>query len=130
MIENIRRYNRLSREIHLSALLHPTRRSFLAGSAAFGTTLALPAISYACSRPSFTHGVQSGDVDVSSGMIWTRTGRPAWVMMEISTTESFADGRRLTPLNALPTSDLAVKRLITGLPADQELLYRFTAADL
>lgn len=114
----------------MPSLLRTTRRSFLAGSAAFGTTLALPAISYASSRPTFTHGVQSGDVDTSSGVIWTRTDRPARIMMEISTTESFADPRRLPPLNTLPQSDLAVKRLLTDLPADQEIFYRFTAADL
>ncbi len=111
-------------------LKNPTRRSFLATSAAFSATLAMPAISYAASRPVFTHGVQSGDVDMSSGMIWTRTDRPSRVMMEISTTEDFADARRLTPLNALPTSDLAVKRLVSGLPSDQDIFYRFTAADL
>ena len=108
----------------------PTRRAFLTSSAAFGAGLALPAISRAASRPQFTHGVQSGDVDLSSGVIWTRTDRPASVMMEISTTEDFANARRLPPLQALPQSDNAVKRLLTDLPSDQEIFYRFTAADL
>lgn len=112
-------------------ILHkPTRRSFLASGAAFSATLAMPAISYAANRPTFTHGLQSGDVDMTSGMIWTRTDRPARVMMEVSTTENFANARKLTPLNAMPTSDLAVKRLVSGLPSDQDVFYRFTAADL
>lgn len=114
----------------MSRLFRPNRRRFLAGTTAFVTGLALPAISRANARPVFTHGVQSGDVDMSSGMIWTRADRPARIDMEIATTESFGDARRLAPLNALPDSDFAVKRLIEGLPAGQDIFYRFTATDL
>ncbi|MFC3612546.1 alkaline phosphatase D family protein [Lutimaribacter marinistellae] len=114
----------------MTRLLRPSRRAVLAGGAAFATTLAMPAISRAAQRPVFTHGVQSGDVDTASGMIWTRTDRPARVAVEVSTTESFANARKLAPLNALPESDFAVKRLIDGLPSDQDIFYRFTAMDL
>ncbi|WP_170785406.1 alkaline phosphatase D family protein [Ruegeria lacuscaerulensis] len=114
----------------MTRILRPNRRAFLAGSTAFAASLSMPAISRASSRPVFTHGVQSGDVDTTSGMIWTRTDRPARVMMEVSTTESFTDARKLTPMDAIPNSDLAVKRLVDGLPSDQDIFYRFTAADL
>ncbi|KAA2313324.1 alkaline phosphatase [Pseudooceanicola sediminis] len=107
-----------------------TRRSMLIGTAAATATLAMPSISRAASRPMFTHGVQSGDVTTSSGMIWTRTDRPAKVMMEVATSESFNDARRLAPLDTNPASDLTVKRMVQGLPADQDIFYRFTAADL
>jgi alkaline phosphatase D len=63
-------------------------------------------------------------------MIWTRTDRPARVMMEVSTTEDFANARKLAPLNALPDSDFTLKRLVGGLPSDQDIFYRFVAADL
>ena len=108
----------------------PSRRAVLAGGTAFAASLAMPAISRASARPVFTHGVQSGDVDTMSGMIWTRTDRPAQVMMEVSTTESFANARQLAPLTAAPESDFAVKRLVEGLPSDQDIFYRFVAADL
>ncbi|MGD9865246.1 MAG: alkaline phosphatase [Pseudodonghicola sp.] len=111
-------------------LIRPSRRAVLAGGTAFVASLAMPSISRASSRPVFTHGVQSGDVSTGSGMIWTRTDRPARVMMEVSTTESFANARQLAPLNAMPTSDFAVKRLVEGLPSDQDIFYRFVAADL
>jgi len=111
-------------------LIRPTRRAILASGTAFAATLAMPAISRAASRPIFTHGVQSGDVDTTSGMIWARTDRPARVQMEISTTESFANARRLTPMDAIPNSDFAVKRLVSDLPSDQDIFYRFTAVDL
>jgi alkaline phosphatase D len=106
------------------------RRRFLASTAATGLVLATPAIVRAQARPVFTHGVQSGDVDTTSGMIWTRTDRPSRVMMEVSTTESFATPLRLPPMNALPDGDFAVKRLLEGLPSDQDIFYRFTAHDL
>jgi len=110
-------------------LLRPSRRSLIAAGAA-AAAFPLPALSRAATRPLFTHGVQSGDVDATSGVIWTRVDRPARVAMEVSTTESFADPIRLAPLDALPGSDFAVKRLLEDLPPDQEIFYRMTAADL
>ena len=114
----------------MTRLIRPTRRAVLAGSTAFAASLALPSLSRAASRPVFTHGVQSGDVDTSSGMIWTRTDRPARIAMEVSTTESFKDARRLASMDAIPNGDLSVKRLIDALPSDQEIFYRFIATDL
>lgn len=112
-----------------------TRRRFLAGAGATALSpalggLAMPAISRAAARPVFTHGVQSGDVDTTSGMIWTRTDRPARVEFEVATRESFADARRLPPIDALPQGDFAVKRLLEELTPDQEIFYRMTAVDL
>jgi alkaline phosphatase D len=110
------------------------RRTLLKGSAATGLVaasgIALPFYARAASAPVFTHGVQSGDVDAMSGMIWTRVDRPSRIQMEISTVESFKDAARLPPMNALPESDFAVKRLIEDLPSDQDIFYRFVAADL
>lgn len=114
----------------MTQFVKPSRRAILAGGAAFAASLAMPSISRASSRPVFTHGVQSGDVDTTSGMIWTRTDRPSKVFMDVSTTESFSNARALPPMNALPNSDLAVKRLLNDLPADQDIFYRFVAADL
>jgi alkaline phosphatase D len=114
----------------MTRLIKPSRRTVLASGAAFATTLALPALSRAAARPVFEHGVQSGDVDMTSGMIWTRTDRPTRIMMEVATTESFADARWLSAMDATPASDMAVKRLVTGLPSDQDIFFRFTAHDL
>ena len=103
-----------------------TRRRFLGttGGAALtaASGLAMPSIVRAQSRPTFTHGVQSGDVDTSSGMAWVRADRPARIDFEWATTESFADPTRLHALDATPNRDLAVKRLLTGLPSDQRHL--------
>ncbi len=111
-----------------------SRRSFVATAGAAGLVsasgLALPSYSRAGSRPEFTHGVQSGDVDVSSGVIWTRTDKPSRVSFEVSTVESFASSVKLPDLDTNPSSDLTVKRLLSQLPSDQTIFYRMTARDL
>lgn len=116
----------------MAKLIQPrlTRRSMLIGSAAATATLAMPSISRAQARPVFTHGVQSGDVTANSGMIWTRTDRPAKVFMEVSTTEGFGNARQLAPLYSGPSADMTVKRMVSDLPADQDIFYRFTAHDV
>ena len=118
----------------MTSLVKLSRRSFLASAGAAGIVagsgLAVPFYSRANARPSFTHGVQSGDVDTNSGVIWTRTDRPARVMFEVATKESFEGATKLPPLDALPESDHAVKRHIAGLASDQDIFYRMTAVDL
>jgi len=111
-----------------------SRRSFLVSASATSLVtasgLAAPSYVRAAQRPVFTHGVQSGDVNTSSGMIWTRVDRPSRINMEISTVESFKNAIKLPPMNALPETDFAAKRLIENLPSDQDIFYRFSAADL
>ncbi|MCB1403025.1 MAG: alkaline phosphatase D family protein, partial [Rhodobacteraceae bacterium] len=70
------------------------------------------------------------DVGAASGMVWGRVDRPARVMVEYATTESFRDAVRLPPVDALPGSDFAVKRRLEGMPAGQDIFYRLVAADL
>jgi alkaline phosphatase D len=94
------------------------------------TGVFMPSISRADARPVITHGLQSGDVDTNSGMIWARADRPSSMMVEVATTESFKNAAILPPLDALPDSDFAVKRLLEDLPSDQEIFYRVTFASL
>eukprot|EP00873_Tetraselmis_striata_P011261 jgi/Tetstr1/431525/TSEL_002177.t1 len=111
-----------------------TRRRFLVSTAASGVAataaLALPAYSRAAARPIITHGLQSGDVDTQSAMIWARADRPSRMLVEVDTTDSFANPRRLAAIDALPESDFAVKRLLESLPSDQEIFYRVAFQDL
>jgi alkaline phosphatase D len=111
-----------------------TRRSFLltAGAVSLSATspLAVPYYARNFGRPVFTHGVQSGDVDFSSGMVWARVDRPADITVEYSTTESFSNAVRAAPVQALPNSDFAVKTLLGDLLPDQDYFYRFQATDL
>ena len=105
-----------------------TRRRFLATSGA-ATALATiggiasPFISRASDRPLITHGLQSGDVSVDSGVIWARVDRPSHMLVEIATTDSFKDVRNAAFVDALPESDLTAKLLLENLPAAQEIFY-------
>ena len=109
-----------------------SRRKLLAAGAglALAPSLAMPAYVRASARPAFTHGVQSGDVQATSGMVWTRVDRPARVLMEYDTTGRFTDPVRLAPLDALPEGDFTAKRLLAALPPGQDIFYRFVAEDL
>jgi len=112
---------------------HPSlsRRSLLRGAAAGGLVLTgLPAISRAADRPLVSHGLQSGDVTADSAMVWARADRPADMLVEVATTDSFRDARRLPPVHALPARGQAAKLLLTDLPADQEIFYRVTFRSL
>ncbi|MPZ10770.1 MAG: alkaline phosphatase [Kiloniellaceae bacterium] len=99
----------------------------LAGTSLFG--LATPAIAQA-NRPIFTHGVQSGDVTTNSGMIWARADRPARLLVEVATSDSFKNARRLRGPAAIETTDFTAKMDLTGLPAGQDIFYRLQWQDL
>ena len=75
-------------------IIRPTRRRLLATGAA--TTLLTaaggigrPYLSRAADRPQISHGVQSGDVSAEGAVIWARTDKPAHMLAEVSTTDSF-----------------------------------------
>ena len=111
--------------------LHISRRRFLSTAAAAGvSTLAMPYLSRAADRPVITHGVQSGDVGADGGVIWSRTDRPSQMLVEVATSESFKDARRLPPISALPESDFTAKMLVDELPGGQDIFYRVSFRDL
>jgi alkaline phosphatase D len=63
-----------------------TRRQFLTTAASSGAVVAVggiakPALSRAADRPVITHGIQSGDVSVDSGVVWARADRPAHLVL-------------------------------------------------
>src|SRR6202012_913851 len=51
--------------------------------------------------------------------------RPAQMMVEVATSDSFANARALPPIAALPESDFTAKMLLENLPAGQDIFYRF-----
>src|SRR3979490_695792 len=97
----------------------PRRRLLASRSPAGALTLAggiaRPYLSRAADRPRITHGLQSGDTSVSSGVVWARTDRPARLTFDLATTDSFKTIARSVTLDALPESDFAVKALLDGL---------------
>ncbi|HEY2135117.1 MAG TPA: alkaline phosphatase D family protein, partial [Xanthobacteraceae bacterium] len=110
------------------------RRLLIGGAASAGLTalggIAAPGISRAADRPRITHGIQSGDVTSDSGMVWGRTDRPARMLVEFATTDSFKDIRGGTCVDALPESDFTAKALLDDLPAGADIFYRVRFQDL
>lgn len=115
------------------------RRRFLKGTAALaglaGAGLVLPgafprpAIAQG-SRPWFSHGLQSGDVGLDSAVVWARADRPSRLLIEWSTSESFAAATQVVGPALMEDSDLTGKQLLTGLPAGQTIFWRGTLVDL
>jgi alkaline phosphatase D len=113
----------------------PSRRRFLMTAAAATTVssiggIARPYLSHAAERPVITHGIQSGDVSVDSGVVWARADRPSRMLVEIATTESFKNIRHVVFVDALPETDFAAKALIENLPSGQDIFYRIRFQDL
>src|SRR5262245_27749875 len=112
-----------------------TRRHFLrtaASSVAMTAAgaLAMPYLSRAADRPRITHGLQSGDVTTDSGMVWARADRPARMLVEVATTESFKHIRHAAYVDVLPETDFTGKLLLEDLPAGQDIFYRVRFQDL
>ena len=110
----------------------PTRRAFLkvtgvALAAARARTMfgQAPAIlGSQAARPSAAFGATAGDVDVDSAIIWSRTDRPSKLVVEYSTTESFAKTNRVVGPAALETSDFTARVDLRALPTNQRIFYR------
>ncbi|MFF0678539.1 alkaline phosphatase D family protein [Streptomyces tendae] len=113
----------------------PGRRSVLRGSLAASAALTLPtalgaAPAFARSgRPGAGWGVQTGDVTSHSGLVWVRSDRPARMIVETSTTESFRHPHRWHgPLLGRDTDFTGTTRL-RGLPPGEQIHYRVLLAD-
>jgi alkaline phosphatase D len=112
-----------------------SRRRFLAAAAASTAISAVggvakPYLSRAADRPLITHGIQSGDVSADSAVIWARADRPARMLAEVATSDSFKTIQRAVFVDALPEADFTANALIEGLPAGQDIFYRVQFQDL
>jgi alkaline phosphatase D len=81
-------------------------------------------------RLAMPFGVQSGDITANRAIIWSRADRPARLIVEYATTESFQNAQRLIGPAALETSDFTARVDLRGLPAGQKIFYRVSFQDL
>ena len=113
-----------------------SRRSFVSrlSGAAAGALLAprrAPAlVAGDAARPAIPHGAAVGDVTGDSAIVWSRSDRPARMIVEWSTRASFADVRRQLGPIALAESGLTARVDLAGLPADQTIVYRVLFQEL
>jgi alkaline phosphatase D len=113
------------------------RRSALAGGGlaaglgplrAFGQSA--PVITSERMRPQLPYGVQTGDLLGNRAILWASADRPARMLVEWSTDESFAEARRVMGPPALEDTDFTAKLDLGGLPAGQQIVYRVSMVDL
>jgi len=122
-----------------------TRRSLLRNSAlasggllassimpirAFAADAAPAIITKAGQRPALPYGVQTGDLAGDRAILWARADRPARMMVELSTTESFARSWTVRGPAALEAKDYAAKIDLADLPLGQKMHYRVSMVDL
>ena len=118
------------------------RRRFLVHSAALGTlaasTTLLPRAGLAQSpavitsermRPAIAQGVMSGDVLANSAMIWSRTDRPARMLVEYAMNPAFRDSRKVRGPMALDVTDFTARLDLPGLPSGEEVYYQVRFED-
>jgi alkaline phosphatase D len=75
-------------------------------------------------------GIQSGDVDADSAVVWARADRPARMRVELSTAESFKTMIGASAADALPDRDFTAKLSLDNLPAGQDIFYRVRFEDI
>ena len=81
-------------------------------------------------RPGVPCGVATGDVTAGQAIVWSRSDRPARLIVEYSTTPSFANIRRVLGPAALEDTDFTARVNLTGLPGGQRISYRVLFQDL
>lgn len=115
------------------------RRNFLSHLRLASLGLAIPKRSPSSSptiitsdrlRPQLPCGVQCGDVTTNRALIWSRSDRPARLIVEYATTESFQNARRVVGPMALAASDFTARIDLANLPAGQRIFYRIAFQDL
>lgn len=107
------------------------RRNFLKLSALAGTAIGSTSVfAIKPDRPLIPYGVQSGDVVNGRAVIWSRTNRPARMIVEWSTTPSFKAVQRVVGPAAFAENDFTTTVDLQGLPAGEHIFYRVSYSDL
>src|SRR5271156_5900454 len=81
-------------------------------------------------RPQMPLGVQSGDILDDRAMVWSKTDRPARLIVDWSTQVSFKDARRVVGPAALDIGDFTARVDLTEHPPGQQIFYRAMFQDL
>jgi alkaline phosphatase D len=120
---------------------HPfSRREFIRfGAAAIGSSAlphwaaaqaAPPLISPDGARPNALQGLQFGDPSQGAVMVWSRSDRPARMVVEWSLDRQFQNATRVVGSYALEASDFTARQDLAGLPENREVFVRATFQSL
>ena len=81
-------------------------------------------------RPRIPYGVASGDIMADRAIVWSRSDKPARMIVEYATTERFKNAQKVIGPAALASNDYTARVDLTGLPAGQDIFYRVSFQDL
>jgi alkaline phosphatase D len=109
-----------------------SRRAFLTTGlrTAAGLAVAPAVIKRAAARPGIPYDTASGDVTRDRAIVWSCTDRPARLLVEWSTAESFQRARRVRGPVATEATGYTARVDLTGLPPGQRIFYRVQFEDL
>jgi alkaline phosphatase D len=120
-------HRKYSRRVFTAKLLEAAG-AILAARALVRHTSAAPSVAVR-GRPVVTHGVASGDVSLDSAIVWSRCDRPARMVVEWSTSDSFRDVRRVVGRVAESSTDFTGKVELRRLPPGERIFYRVQFED-
>ncbi|ABA22311.1 Twin-arginine translocation pathway signal [Trichormus variabilis ATCC 29413] len=75
-------------------------------------------------RSAIPYGVATGDITNNNVVIWSKSDRPAKMIVEYSTSETFSNVQRILGPNALENSDFTARINLRNLPPNQQIFYR------
>jgi alkaline phosphatase D len=116
-----------------------SRRRFLAAALSSTASLRIPdgllaqapaIITSQRMRPQVSYGIQIGDVLADRAIVWSRTDRPARLVVERSLNEDFRGAQRVRGPIALESNDFVARLDLEDLPADHRVFVRVTFEDL
>jgi alkaline phosphatase D len=117
-----------------------SRRRFLKAGVATAAGVVLPRLALTSGapaiiaaereRPQALQGLQFGDPSDGSVVVWSRSDRPARMIVEWSYDEQFRDAHRVIGPHALETSDFTVRQDLEGLEAGSEVFVRVSFQSL
>lgn len=81
-------------------------------------------------RPDIPYGVASGDINGNSAVIWSKTTRPARMIVEYSTDESLRNLRQIVGTVTTANGDFTARTYLRNLPRGQDIFYRVFFQDL
>lgn len=106
------------------------RRTLLAASAATALPTRIFAQTSTAMRPRLLQGVQAGDFSADGATVWSRSDRPARMIVDFATSESFTKSVRIEGPLATEATDFTSRLRISNILAGSTVFYRVFYRDL